>query len=270
MARAPFITYRYWPHVGQQIEIYLHFLETFKHETEWFSFLDVDEFFVLRGVNDIVTFMQDYQDNIDVLYFNRIIYGHSGKLHRDDGATLMSYRRRAVGPDPHTKMICRSAAIDPKLIRPVGRGAFWHFLDNYELPGVRCRDVLFFPMDGYSADFPHSAMPFISRDGYREAILERAYIAHFQFKSEADFLRRWRRGGFSNGEYWRTIFEEGEYKSLLQKNNTIYDTYLAEHWFQYTTPAMCFGAHTEDVSKTWENVALHKPSWQSSVHTSHQ
>ena len=52
----PFITFQYWPAVGQQIEIYLHFLKTFKHETEWFSFLDIDEFFVLKGVDNIAAF----------------------------------------------------------------------------------------------------------------------------------------------------------------------------------------------------------------------
>jgi hypothetical protein len=29
----PFVTFRHWPCVGEQVPIHLHFLETFKHET---------------------------------------------------------------------------------------------------------------------------------------------------------------------------------------------------------------------------------------------
>jgi hypothetical protein len=265
----PFVTFRHWPEVGAQIDIYLHFLETFKHETEWFCFLDIDEFLVLKGFNDIFAFMLGYEDRVDCLYFNWVIYGNSDVARRDDRPTLTSYMRRAAKPDAHTKMLCRSDAIDGAAIRfgqSVGRGAFWHFLDNYKLPGLRCRDVLHHPMDGYSADFPASTGPFISRQGLAEAILERAYVAHFQFRSEEDFMRRWRRGGFLNGEQWRSIYENGVYKVVLERNNAVYDSYLADYWYHYTAPAMRFGTTPGAPDLPYDNVALNKPSWQSSVH----
>ena len=197
---------------GQQIEIYLHFLKTFKHETAWFSFLDIDEFLVLKGVDNIARFMREYEMQVDCLYFNWVVYGNSGKVRREDGPTLTSYLRREATPDGHTKMLCRSAAIDAAAIErgyAMGRGAFHHFLDNYRLPGVRCRDVLLGSTDGYSANFGTSEKPFIQRDGFAEAVLKRAYIAHFQFRSEEDFIRRWRRGGFSQDEMWRGRFRTG-------------------------------------------------------------
>ena len=141
----PFITFLHWPIVGQQVEIYLHFLKTFRHETGWFSFLDIDEFFVLKGVNNITRFMRKYEGHADCLYFNWMLYGNNGKVRRDDGATLTSYVRRGRGVNSHTKMLCRSDCIDPMAIEQghaMGRGAFHHFMDNYKLPGVRCRDVL--------------------------------------------------------------------------------------------------------------------------------
>ncbi len=267
----PFITFRHWPEVGAQIDIYLNFLDTFKHETEWFSFLDIDEFFVLKGCNDIFAFMLEYEASVDCLYFNWVIYGNSDVVRRDDRPTLTSYLRRAAKPDGHTKMLCRSGAIDSATIRfgqLAGRGAFWHFLDNYKLPGVRCRDVLHHPTDGYSADFPASTTPFVTRQGFAEAIIDRAYIAHFQFRSEEDFMRRWRRGGFPNGEQWRSIYENGIYKVVLERNNAVYDSYLAAYWHDYTAPAMRFRTMPNPPGIPYDNVALNKPSWQSSVHQS--
>jgi hypothetical protein len=262
----PFVTFRHWPRVGEQVPIYLHFLETFKHETHWFSFLDIDEFFVLKDVNNIALFMHDYRTSVDCLYFNWLVYGHSGKVKRDDGATLTSYLRRARTLDAHTKMICRSSAIDAGALRPIsGRGSFWHFLDNFKLPGLRCRDVLHAPTDGYSADFPASAEPFLQREGYHEAVINRAYVAHFQFRSEEDFLRRWRRGGFPNGEHWRALYEAGAHKAIMAANNTVYDTYLASYWHAYTAPALNFGLQPPFGSPPHHNVALNKPSFQSSV-----
>ncbi|HEX3576687.1 MAG TPA: glycosyltransferase family 2 protein [Rhodopila sp.] len=262
----PFITFRHWPHVGEQVEIYLHFLDTFKDETEWFSFLDIDEFFVLKRVATIAEFMREHETQVDCLYFNWLIYGNCGKLRRDDGPTLTSYVRRASRVDAHTKMLCRSAAIDAAAIRQnAGRAAFWHFLDHFDLPGVRCRDVLQGPMDGYSANFPASTEAFLQRPGYSEALINRAYIAHFQFKSEEDHLRRWRRGGFSNGEQWRALYESGAHTSLQAANNAVYDVYLAAYWHRYTAPALRFGLQPPFGSPPHPNVALHKPTLQSSV-----
>jgi Glycosyl transferase family 2/F5/8 type C domain len=270
----PFVTLRHWPEVGAQIPIYLHFLETFKDDTEWFAFLDIDEFLVLKGVNNVYGFMLDYRNTVDCLYFHWVIYGNNGKVKRDDAPVLTSYTRRAIGPSDATKMLCRSAAISADLVRSGnqrGRGAFWHFLDNYQLPGVRCRDVLHHSMDGYSAALPDSPGPFVKRPGFAEAVLDRAYVAHFQFKSEEDFLRRWQRGGFDNGEHWKRLFESGRYRDLLAETNAVTDTYLADYWSGYTEPVTRFLTVPTKSSRAAgnvavENVALHKPSSQSSVY----
>jgi hypothetical protein len=211
--------------------------------------------------------MLDHERSVDCLYFNWINYGNSDKLQREGGQTLTSYMRRASEPNPHTKMICRSALIDPASIRSgvdAGHGTFWHFLDKYRLSGVRCRDVLHESTDGYSFDFPASTEHFLGRAGFGRAVLDKAYVAHFQFKSEADFLRRARRGGFPNSEAWRAAYETGAYKVILDRANAVYDTYLAEYWYRYTAPAMRFSVQSSPRAP-YANVALNKPSWQSSV-----
>jgi Glycosyltransferase family 92/F5/8 type C domain len=261
----PFVTFRHWPEVGKQAAIYLHFLDTFRHETQWFSFLDIDEFLVFKRLNNVAAFMRDYQNNVDCLYFNWLIHGHSGKVRRDDQSTLMSHLRRARAIDPHTKMICRSAAIDPDLIRQSPGGAFWHFLDNFPLLNLRCHDVLMRSMEGYSAKFPASSEPFMQLPGFHETMIDRAYIAHFQFRSEEDFMRRVRRGGFPNFEHWRGLWESGSYKDMLAVNNAVYDTYLAAYWHRYTASTLRFSVQLPYGSPPFNNVALNKPSFQSSV-----
>jgi hypothetical protein len=265
----PFITFRHWPAVGAQMDIYLHFLETWKSETEWFSFLDIDEFFVLTGVNNIATFMRAYTDRVDCLYFHWLNYGNCGRLSRTPGSTLLSYVRRAAGLNHHTKHLCRSAAVDAAEIRRgylSGYGAFHHFLDNYRLDGLRCSDVLHTPTDGYSSNFPDSALPFVRQAGFTEAAIGRGYIAHYQFRSEADFLRRWRRGGFPNGEMMRQLYDDGVYRSILDSNNAVYDSGLAGYWWRYTAPAMQFSLEPPYRPVAYANVAHLKPTLQSSIY----
>ena len=262
----PLITFRHWPVAGQQQAIYFHFLENFRHETEWFGFLDIDEFFVLKGVDNIDAFMAEYRDDVDCLYFHWVLYGNCDRKRRADTPTLTTYLRRASTIDIHIKMLCRSALIDASAVRQGhedGLGAFWHFLDKYRLPGLRCRDILFHPMDGYAQNFPASAGPFVNRPGLSVAVLERAYIAHFQFRSEEDFMRRWHRGGFHNGAYWREAYVGGAYRDILASANAVYDSYLAEYWYRHTANGLRISLHRHP-SLPLENVALNKPSWQSS------
>jgi Glycosyl transferase family 2/F5/8 type C domain len=265
----PFVTFRHWPSVGQQAEIYLHFLETFRQDTEWFSFLDVDEFFVLKGVDDIYAFMLDYRNSADCLCFNRVSYGDNDRTKRDDGPVLTSYLRRAHGPADTTKMLCRSITMTPERIREGrqrGSPAFWHYLDGYALPGVRRRDVLHENMDGYASHLPVSARRFVGRAGFAGAVLDRAYIAHFQFKSDEDFVRHQQRDGGDKGEPGQSPDQPPGQHPILAAANAVYDTYLAEYWYRHTQQARRFSTLPPDLSLQHQNVALNKPSWQSSVY----
>lgn len=264
----PFVTFLHWPHHGQQVQMYLHFLRTLKHETLWYSLLDIDEFFVLKGIDNIGRFMQAYEAHVDCLYFNWVIYGHNGKVRRDEEPTLTTYPRRSDGVDVHTKMLCRSASVDLGVLEAGmkrGLGAFHHFLDQFKLPGARCRDILLAPTDGYSAGFPQSAEPFVQREGFAQAVLAKAYVAHFQFRSEEDFARRARRGGFPQDARWRQLAESGGYRGVLAPRNAVYDTYLASYWYHYTAGRLRVGV-SQMANLLGENVALNKPSWQSSIY----
>jgi hypothetical protein len=95
----------------------------------------------------------------------------------------------------------------------------------------------------------------------------RFQLGRIEFRSEEDLLRRWRRGGFANGDYWRTLYEEGRYKTVLKRNDAAYDTYLAAYWWRIIAPAMRRSVQPPFGSPRFPNVAFLKPSLQSSLYT---
>lgn len=269
----PYITYRHFPFLGRQIEMYRHFLETYKDETEWLIFLDIDEFLTLKGVNNIHAFISVYGRDWDCIYFNWLLFGNNGKMVRDDDSVLTGYTRRSSTVDPHTKTIIRSAAVNYDVV--AGRvlehasGAFWHFWDGYQIPGLRLGNVLGESMAAYTKDWPKYAEQFNQREGFSQKVIACGYISHFIFKSEEDFLRRAARGSvasFGAQADWATMYRENAHQGLLQRLNEVEDTYLADYWraqLQRLEPI-------EIVPRPrWPNIALNKPAKQSSIYQGH-
>jgi len=234
----PFVTLRHWPDSDAQTGSYLHFLDTFKDETEWFTFLDINEFLVLKSVNDVYGFMLDYRNTVDCLYVHLVVH-RSDK--DSDAPVLTTPARRARRASEATRMLCRSSAVPAEAVRSgheQGNGAFWHCLDNYKLPGLRCRDVFHQAMDGYAAALPDSAVRFVSRPGFADQVLERAYVAHFQRATEAS----------------------------ATESSTVRDTYLCDYWSDYAAPVTSAIATVAPLPPVMKNVALHKPTTQSSIY----
>ncbi len=249
----PFVTFRHWPVAGQQAEMYQHFLDTFKDLAEWFAILDVDEFLVLKGSDDVGGFLAPFAAAADCVVFNSFEYGNNGKIRRDDGSVLMSHLRRAEAADARTKMICRSAAVDADAARAAGAVAGPPFWEAPAPAGLRCVNVLNRPIGSGGEDPPG-------------ALLETGYVAHFRFKSEQDFLRRAARGGLPDSRRWQAMYEAGEHRAILERANKVYDTYLAEFWHRATGPALDCMLRVPPEELPAPNVALNKPSWQSSIY----
>ena len=230
----PFVTFQHWPpSEGTQAHTYAHFLKHGRLQTEWFCFLDIDEFLVIKEHNDLPRFMAPMEAHFDAVYFNWLVYGAGGRLTRQPSSILMSLTRRNRRMDCHTKNFIRSSFADPHKIWPkVGAGAraFWHFWDDYALPGLRIGDVLGEPVERYTENWPTRAMALINRPGFQEQAIATAYVAHFQFKSEADFMRRVARGGNPSQLAWKKVVEEGRHKDLLAANDEVADDYLQQFW----------------------------------------
>jgi hypothetical protein len=265
----PYITYRYWPVVGQQPEIYFHFMKNFKNETEWFSFLDIDEFFVFKDAANVGAFMARFEGRCDALYFNWLIFGNNGFVRRERDSVLLAYTLRSAQIDLHTKVITRSACVDAEeVLAAFRRGTigFWHFWGSYYPDTMRHLNVIGDDMRRYSDPWPSTALDYIQREGVSAAVVETAFVAHFQFQSEEDFARRIKRGGFDNGPHWARMVAEGRHKQLLEGLNRVEDTYLARYWLATAGSAYAFKAMQSVATPLLPNIALRKPASQSSIY----
>lgn len=71
-----------WPYDQGQITAYKHFYETYRHETQWVSFLDIDEFFCPRYKNNLLEWLKT-MDKYPVIVVYWRMFGTSGKLEHD-------------------------------------------------------------------------------------------------------------------------------------------------------------------------------------------
>ena len=71
-----------WPYDQAQIKAYQNFYETYRHETQWVSFLDIDEFFCPRYEKTLTDWLLK-NDKYPVLVLYWRMFGTSGKLYHD-------------------------------------------------------------------------------------------------------------------------------------------------------------------------------------------
>jgi len=228
----PFVTYTYHSRPGEQTTMYLHFLSNYKDETEWACFLDIDEFIVLKQLNNISAFMEEFEGIYDCVYFNWLVYGHNGRIVRENRGVLQALNRRSSRINPLTKTIFHTRRITAELAKAGAEASglpITHFWNGYPAP-LKMANVLGHDMRAYTNDFPRHAQDYLEKNNVNEEIIEKGYVAHFQFKSEEDFMRRVARGGFEAQNMYKEVFESGEYRNVLNALNEIEDSYLKLYW----------------------------------------
>lgn len=259
----PFVTFVHFGLLGLQRQMLLHCLRTYRHETRWLAFLDVDEFLLLRQEGDIRTFMATMPRDTDCVYFNWIFFGTSGFQTRPGGSTLLQYTRRQAVVHPFTKVLLRTALVIDAWVATNPTHNFWHDIGDL-LGRIAIYDVLGEPCSTYYHGFPEAAQQALA--GARgQAILARAILHHYTLKSEADFKRRVERG--TKGEFqthvtWMHMVERGEAQAFLDATNEVEDTTLADHWQRHLARAW---RHSLIAAPPGPNLALHCPALQSSV-----
>ena len=72
-----------WPYEQGQITAYKNFYDRFRHETQWVSFLDIDEFFVPKKDISLFDWIKRH-DKAPVLQVYWKMFGSSGVLEHDD------------------------------------------------------------------------------------------------------------------------------------------------------------------------------------------
>lgn len=100
----------YIPFQGQTMQTRMteYALSTYRNDTRWLAFIDVDEFLVPLKTDNMHTFLKDYEQYPAVCPHWRL-FGSSGHLHYEARPVLERFTRRAAEVDRHIKSI-----VDPK------------------------------------------------------------------------------------------------------------------------------------------------------------
>ncbi len=260
---SPFVTFVNYKYQGLQCHMLLHYMHHFCTETEFMMTLDIDEFLVLKELNDIGTFIESRMGEFDALYFNRCYFGTNGHVMRPDGDVLLNYTRRQNIPTPFTKVLVNTARLPyagflQQLNTPV-----MHDYARLD-PGLRAVDVLGSPMQAHYADFPEQAYKQLGQEGVSDRIVVTAFAAHFHMKSDADFNLRVARG-MQGAFYGQSIWggKSGPERDEHNRNtNIVEDTYLRDYWLRCLDRAWQGSAFPES---PWTNLSKGCAADQSST-----
>lgn len=229
-----FITFIFYPDKGKQLEMYRDFIRRYIHETEWFMFLDIDEFLYISSEQKIWNFLQKFPDDMDALYVNWCNYGYNGYKKRPMGSVLLKYTRREIGVNPNTKIIYKSKSFPVNEAKIKIDHPLQHDCSFFEKKLIKY-NVVNDNMDFYFDDFPHKAWLYLSIYNRRSELLKDCFIAHFCIKSDEDFDLRVQRGldgDYASEKMWgdKTEKERQEYHSYT---NLVEDCRLKEYWRKY-------------------------------------
>jgi hypothetical protein len=93
-----------------QIKAYRHAHENYAKKYEWVTFLDGDEFIVVRKDETIIDFLKKFEgfSGVSLTWHN---FGHNGYFENPSGLITSSLTRRKLFPDIYPKLIVRSSLI---------------------------------------------------------------------------------------------------------------------------------------------------------------
>ncbi|CCG09771.1 FkbM family methyltransferase [Pararhodospirillum photometricum] len=255
-----FVTVRHFPERGQQRAMYLSMMDLVSQRADWVMFLDIDEFLVLRGVNNLGDFLARFPETVDTVYFNWLMFGNSGFVSRPAGSVLEQYTWRAQGVDPHTKHISRVSRLDVEALRQT-QSAFWHGLPNPDFALLSRVNVLGTDWGGYWDRFPEHAQSEVDDSALAESLIATATVHHYVMKSEEDFLIRVRRsveGQFGGQLKWLETFQQGGHTAYLASLRQVEDPYLQDFARSHPLEVSQKGPTTAVMAET--------SSWQAPLH----
>ncbi|MCC6103547.1 discoidin domain-containing protein [Acetobacter sp.] len=243
----PKVTFKHYPFVGEQWNMYVHFLENYKGATELACFLDVDEFITLKNNNSIKEYLSRFKGlEWDTILLNWVYFGNNNHETRPKGSVLENYTKRSRRISHITKVIVKTESISNEYVKsnPV---PFWHGI------GVGTYDVFNFNLKHLTAtgesfpDFYEKWWSLYNENKesdellrMEDSILNDTYISHFFLKSHADASRRIARGtggNFSGQSAWASKVEsKSDLVEYLKEFNAVEDIFLRNKWEQFHTP----------------------------------
>lgn len=97
-----------WPMPGAQVEAFNYAAQIYRHASDWLTFLDTDEFLVLKHHTDITSFLSDFDEATDQVLIPWLNFGYSGHITRSPTLTIDTYFFSSIQERVQTKHFVRS------------------------------------------------------------------------------------------------------------------------------------------------------------------
>ena len=184
----------------------MHFLKKFKDETEWFIFIDIDEFILLRKHDNIADFVEAWgKDDFDIMHLFSLNAGHNGFEVEPVGSVIQNFNRRSAQLTPFTKVLFRASSVDESALDAALGSAFWHNATAIARSGARIVSPLGHNMRDYYFEQNENWRSLNVECAFQEKIIDMIFIYHVGFKSKAYFehrIKRGLKGDFQNQITW--------------------------------------------------------------------
>jgi len=189
---------------AKQMEAYKHYISTYKKDSRWAGFIDLDEFIVPKNTYKLNDFLKDY-DYADALGINWTLFGHNNHETKPAGLVVENYTKREQRQNIHIKSI-----VNP---RKALHAANPHYIVMKE--------------NSFYVDAKHHPITSAFNENHSIDVIQ---MNHYFTKSAEEFIKKAERGRADTGEKRNVAIEFEQYKNIWNEytDNTLVDKYLAD------------------------------------------
>lgn len=190
------VTYHEWPQVPGQQAMYIHFCQNYLHETNWVSFLDIDEFICPIKDTNIKDWMKKFERYPQLLIYWKM-FGTNGIINHDANKLVIEqYTNCWPKLDTYGKIIYNTDFPIVEHFTGLMHG-FKVWYKGFRIPPLN--------QFGYFVDYD------IHRYNNEEIDIQ---CNHYWSKSYDNYIKKHQRGSAAFGKSWKTFD-----KFLLHENH---------------------------------------------------
>lgn len=225
-----FYTLKHYEKVGAQRAMYIDALRMAREESEWVSFLDVDEFLALGVFDNLEEFVGYHDENVQCIYFNWLNFRSSGHISRPYGSVLRSYLYRDRDFNPHTKHICKTEILTEDKLKNASF-PFHHALSQNCWSDSVIVDAKGNNMRDYVNNFPQESAEILSANKLSD-VNNIPHIAHYCMRSAEDLVIRASRSNtldFTGQDVYLRQLKKRNMDFSLVERGEIYDVSMKDY-----------------------------------------
>lgn len=188
-----------WPQVPGQLAMYEHWYKTYRHETQWVSFLDLDEFFCPKQERSVPEWLKKFEKYPLIMVYWKM-FGTSGLMKHDENKTCIEQYTNSWG----------KLANLGKLIYNTDYEIAFFKLDMMHYFMVKYKGLKIPPIN----QFGHFVIwNNINRTNGKPADIQ---LNHYWSKAYDNYISKHKRGSAVFGKSWKTFdkFMDHEYMNI--------------------------------------------------------